>query len=182
MLAIADIAGGEWPRLTRSVAQGVEGVKEDQSVKTMLLGDIREIIINGQLRSDRIRSSELAAALGALEGRPWAEWRNGKPITAAGLARMLAPFGIVPGTKRDGSETFKGYLFSDFAEAFAIYLPDQTVTASQPNNDGHCDTSRSVTNDKDVAPSKTSQLNSDGHCDGVTVCTGVEEEEAEWTV
>src|ERR1700735_2584310 len=54
-------------------------------------------------------------------------------------SKSLKPFGITPGTKRDGEATFKGYLLSDFTEAFAAYLPDQTVTPSQPNNDGHCD-------------------------------------------
>ena len=53
-----------------------------------------------------------------MEGRPWAEWRNGKPITAASLARQLTPFGISPGTRRDRSDTFKGYLLAEFEEAF----------------------------------------------------------------
>ena len=42
----------------------------------------------------------------------------------------------------------------DFAEAFAIYLPNQTVTPSQPNNDGLCDALQSVTPDTDVTVSK----------------------------
>ena len=89
-----------------------------------------------------------------MENRPWSEWRNGKPITPAALARLLAPFGIIPGTHRDGEDTFKGYLRSDFAEAFATYLPDQTVTPSQPNNGGHCDASQTVTLEGDVTVSK----------------------------
>jgi len=93
--------------------------------------------------------------LGKMDSRPWPEWRNGKPITPTGLARLLTPFGITPSTKRDGEDTFKGYLRSDFTEAFETYLPDQTVTPSQPNNDGQCD--------------------------GVTVCDRVDEQEAKWT-
>ena len=50
-----------------------------------------------------------------------------------------------PRTHRDGEHTFKGYLHRDFDEAFASYLPDQTVTPSQRNNGGHCDTFQSVT-------------------------------------
>ena len=60
-------------------------------------------------------------------------------MTAAALARMLKPFEILPATKREGSDSFKGYYYSDFKEAFDCYLPDQTVTMSQSNNDGHCD-------------------------------------------
>ena len=74
-------------------------------------------------------------------------------------------------TKRDGEATFKGYLLSDFTEAFATYLPDQTVTPSQPNNDGHCDALQNVTLENDVTVSKASQANNDGHCDSVTVST-----------
>jgi putative DNA primase/helicase len=168
LFAIADAAGGRWSRLARSTAESAEAAKEDQSIKTMLLSDIRDVFTERPY-SDRISSNELAATLGAMEGRPWADWRNGKPMTASGLARMLAPFGILPGTKRTGSDTFKGYLYSDFADAFASYLPDQTVTSSQPNSHGHCDALQTVTRENLVTLSKTSQPNSHGHCDGVTV-------------
>jgi hypothetical protein len=127
----------------------------------MVLNDIRDIITE-RVHTDRIGSSELAATLGSMEGRPWAEWRNGKPIRPAALARLLAPFGIVP-------RTFKGYLRGDFDEAFAVYLGDQTVTPSQLNNDGDCDGLQSVTTDADVTASKASQPNNDELCDGVTV-------------
>ena len=116
-----------------------------------------------------------------MEGRPWAEWRNGKPMTAAAMARMLSPFGIFSRTRRAGTDTFKGYLYSDFEEAFSSYLvnsANQTVTPSQRNNDGHCDALQTVTLDEDVTLSKVSQRNNDGHCDGVTVWKpGIEEKE-----
>jgi hypothetical protein len=167
LFAIADAAGGVWPRLTRSTAESAEATKEDQSIRAMLLSDIRDVFTE-RPHSDRISSNELAATLGAMEGRPWADWRNGKPMTANGLARMLGPFGILPSTKRAGSDTFKGYLYSDFTDAFASYLPDQTVTTSQSNNDGHCDALQTVTSESHVTLSKASQPNNDGHCDVVT--------------
>jgi hypothetical protein len=178
LMAIADIAGGEWPKVTRSIAESAQTAKQDQSKRTMILSDIRDIFA-ARPETDRLRSAEMADALSAMENRPWAEWRNGKPITPAALARLLGPFGIAPGTKRDGDNTFKGYLLSDFSEAFATYLPDQTVTPSQFNNDGLCYASQSVTLDRDVTVSKASQCNNDGLCDGVTVCADIEEEA--WT-
>jgi uncharacterized protein DUF3631 len=168
LFSIADAAGGKWPHLARSTAESAEAIKEDQSNRTMLLSDIRDIITE-RPHSDRISSNELSATLGAMEGRPWADWRNGKPMTANGLARMLGPFDILPSTKRAGSYTFKGYLYSDFTDAFASYLPDTTVTPSQVNNDGHCDALRTVTPESLVTLSKASQSNNDGHCDGVTL-------------
>jgi hypothetical protein len=180
LFAIADIAGGKWPKHARTVAHGAEAKKEDQSVGTMLLSDIREIFTT-RPESDRISSTELASTLGLMEGRLWAEWRNGKPMTAAAMARMLSPFGIFSRTRRAGTDTFKGYLYSDFEEAFSSYLANsanQTVTPSQRNNDGHCDVLQTVTLDEDVTLSKVSQRNNDGHCDGVTVWKrGIEEKE-----
>ena len=182
LLSIADLAGGPWPSFVRDVAEAAECAKQDQSKRTMVLSDIRHIFA-ARPGTDRLRSAELADALGAMENRPWSEWRNGKPITPAALARLLAPFQIMPGTKRDGDSTFKGYLLSDFTEAFGTYLPDQTVTPSQANNDGHCDALQSVTLESDVTVSKASQPNNHGLCDGVTVCADLDEkEEAEWTL
>ncbi len=144
LFVIADIAGGRWPRDARAIAEATQIEKQDQSRRTMVLGDIRDIF-EARSGEDRIASTELAALLGDMESRPWSEWRNGKPITAAALARLLAPFGIAPRTIRDGVYTFKGYLQTDFIEAFESYLADQTVTPSQPNNGGRCDTSQTVT-------------------------------------
>jgi Protein of unknown function (DUF3631) len=167
LFAIADIVGDRWSKTARAVAEAAETAKRDQSKRTMVLSDIRDFF-SARPEADRVRSADLTDALGAMESRPWSEWRNGKPMTPAALARLLGPFGIGPGTKRDGVATFKGYLLSDFTEAFATYLPDQTVTPSQPNNDGHCDASQSVTPGGSVTLSKASQPNNDGHCDAVT--------------
>ena len=170
LFAIADLAGGRWPERARAVAEAAETAKQDQSKRTMVLSDIRDIFA-ARPEADRLRSAEVAEILGAMENRPWPEWRSGKPITPTGLAQLLAPFCIAPGTKRDGEATFKGYLLSDFTEAFATYLPPQAVTPSQPNNDGDCDALQSVTSENDVTVSKRNKPNNDGYCDGVTVAT-----------
>jgi Protein of unknown function (DUF3631) len=175
LFAIADLAGGIWTRIARTVAETAEAAKDDQSVRSMVLSDIRDIFA-ARPGVDRLPSVALADALGAMENRPWSEWRNGKPITPAALARLLGPFGIIPSTRREGNLTFKGYLLSSFAEAFESYLPNETVTPSQANNGGHCDTSEGVTRKSDVTVSKASQPNNDGHCDGVTVSYPWEQE------
>jgi putative DNA primase/helicase len=168
LLAVADRAGGDWPVTARAISEASEASKQDQSIRTMLLNDIRSVFA-ARPYATRIGSTELATELGTMEGRPWAEWRNGKPITAASLARMLAPFGISSGTRRDGRETFKGYLLAEFDEAFARYLGDQTVTTSQRNNNGHCDALQTVTLKADVTVLKLQKLNNHGDCDGVTL-------------
>jgi hypothetical protein len=168
LLSIADLAGGRWPEHARAVAEAAETAKQDQSKRIMVLGDIRDIFA-ARPGTDRLRAAEMAGVLGAMENRPWSEWRNGKPITPTALARLLTPFGILPGTQREGDSTFKGYLLTAFEETFATYLPPQFVTSSQRNNDGHCDALQSVTSENDVTVSKCKKPNNDGHCDSVTV-------------
>jgi putative DNA primase/helicase len=175
LLAIADLICGEWPSLARTIAEAAETGKQDQSRRSMVLRDIRDFFA-AHPGVDRVRSIELADALGKLENRPWSEWRNGKPMTPAALARLLGPFRISPGTKREGNSTFKGYLVSDFVEAFESYLPDETVTRSQANIHGLCEPSESVTREQAVTVSKVSQSNDDRLCDGVTVRADMEEE------
>ena len=69
------------------------------------------------------------------ETLPWGRFTNGRPLSLIKLASLLKPFGIQPGTRRDGPSTFKGYLKEDFADAWARYLPTRApgaVTPSQP--------------------------------------------------
>ena len=79
-------------------------------------------------------SAELVAALIAIEGRPWAEWKAGKPLTANGLARLLAPFGIAPATIRTATGTPKGYQLTQFEDAFARYLPGRRFEPPHRHN------------------------------------------------
>lgn len=123
LLAIADVAGGPWPGWARQVIQSQQAsaADGDDSARVLLLADIRSIFAERAV--DRLSSSELVSALMAREGRPWAEWKAGKPITVNRLARLLAPFAIAPATIRKGGETPKGYLLAQFEDAFTRYLP-----------------------------------------------------------
>jgi hypothetical protein len=135
MLAIADQAGGDWPEKARQAALAVSKVVggEDASNGVRLLADIKAIYEAKEV--DRLLSSEMAIALGAMEDRPWAEWKGGKPITANQLARLLRPFGVVPDSIRVGGSTPKGYCLAQFKDAFEIYLPDNIGRSSEPHDD-----------------------------------------------
>jgi Protein of unknown function (DUF3631) len=96
-----------------------------------LLADIRAIF--SERKVDRLPSADLVAALAAIEERPWAEWKAGKPLTANGLARLLGPFGVSPETIRIGDRTMKGYLLVRFEDdAFKRYLPQQGTQGVTP--------------------------------------------------
>jgi Protein of unknown function (DUF3631) len=109
-------------------------------------------------------------------GRPWAEYRRGKPITQNQLARALKPLGIAPQVIRDGDRTARGYLLAQFTEAFARYLGEECSsnrnTVTNAMNAGTSDTFQTVTPESDVTVQKDEKSNNDGLCYGVTVEKG----------
>lgn len=133
LLAIADLIGDGWPDRARAAAlelsNGVE--HEDESASVRLLGDIRAVF--DERGVDRLTSAALAAALHEIEESPWAEW-YGKPITATGIARLLAGFGIKPKVIRVGEETLRGYPRDQFTDAWDRYLSD---TGGEPQQAQH---------------------------------------------
>jgi putative DNA primase/helicase len=172
LLAIADRAGGPWPKRGRAASLSLSGEDAtDDTEGVGLLADIRGIF--AERKAERLTSVALTAALVEIEGRPWAERRNGKPLTAHGLARLLKPFEVMPDTMRFGDDTAKGYALSDFNECFEAYLGQQEgYEPSQSNNADEMGTSagfRTVTSRADVTVSKSKKPNNDGHCYDVTV-------------
>jgi hypothetical protein len=132
LLAIAEEAGGDWPQRARAAAvelsaggDVVDGVVREEQ----LLADIRDAFGNG----DAILTKELLAKLNGDDERPWGGYRKGNGLDGRGLARMLRPFGVRPGTIGSGAESAKGYRSDQFADAFARYLCD----ASQASQASH---------------------------------------------
>jgi hypothetical protein len=131
LLAIADLAGGEWPARARLAAQELsgDGAVEDDSLGVQILRDIRDVL--NEKGADRIASAELAAALGAIEESPWAPVGS-RSFDARALAKALKPHKIRPKQIRIGEETLKGYLRAWFEPAWARYAP--VAPASERNN------------------------------------------------
>lgn len=131
LIAIADVVGGGWPDQARAAALALSGKEIDDSPAVDLLQDIKDIFQN--TGEDRLPTTVILNDLHALEERPWPEWRNGKPITARQLARLLAPFGIAPTTFRTKSGTTpKGYLKTSFNEVWVRYLSPSATTQQTP--------------------------------------------------
>lgn len=136
LLAIADLAGGDWPEGARRalVELCAKAQVKDDSIGVRLLNDIRRLFYprsdDGEFlpQSERIASSDLAAELGKMEERPWAEWgKSQKAITPAQVARILHRYEIAPKTLRlpDG-RNLKGYERDQFIEAWESYLPAES--------------------------------------------------------
>ena len=99
MIAIADFAGGEWPKLAREAAVRFCGDPIEEPKAVELLKDIKAIF-DGDPENDsddgceRISSEDLVNTLNAKEGRPWGDYNQGKGITKNQVARMLKAFEI----------------------------------------------------------------------------------------
>jgi len=75
LLAIADHAGGPWPERARATALLLSGGRADSAetgdAGVQLLADVRAVF--SETAIDKSTTKALLAALGELEGRPWAE-------------------------------------------------------------------------------------------------------------
>jgi hypothetical protein len=143
LFAIADQAGGAWPKMVRDAAVKIFGshAADDQNIGVQLLTDIR--LVFDEKETDRIFSDDLVAALAKIETSPWAEWKHGKPMTVIQLARQLKPFKVSPRNVRIEDVQHKGYGRDDFADAWDRYLRSESspgaifdirpVPASQAN-------------------------------------------------
>jgi hypothetical protein len=117
LLAIANLAGGDWPRAARKAVVALMGSIVEPDVNVELLHDIYDVFKETGLNF--MASDELAKRLAALDSRPWGDWKNGKPITTRALADRLKAFGITP--TQNSSRTVRGYYKERFLDAWARY-------------------------------------------------------------
>jgi hypothetical protein len=132
LIAIADVAGGEWPENARKAAEALTPTEDESSIGTLLLTDIRDTY-SSRNEPEWISSKDLCEALVGLTDRAWSEvQRGGKPLTPPGLARRLKPFKVSPVQHKTGEKNARGYLFADFQEPFSRYLPTDALDPPCP--------------------------------------------------
>jgi Protein of unknown function (DUF3631) len=127
LLAVADFAGGDWPRRARRAAQAlVEGAREaEPSFGIMLLTDLRATFGD----TEKLSTENILKYLHEIEEAPWRDIK-GKPLDGRGLARRLREYGIKSHTVRIGNATPRGYERKDFLDAWARYLPAPAESAT----------------------------------------------------
>lgn len=120
LLAVADLAGGDWPERARvaAVAMVADSKEGSPSLGLRLLADVR--VAFGE--DGQLPTATLIDRLCGPEEAPWGDL-HGKPIDARRLARMLDKYGVGPATIRVGGNTPKGYRREDFHDAWSRYLP-----------------------------------------------------------
>jgi hypothetical protein len=135
LLAIADLAGDDWPARARAAAQKLSGeaADADASIGVRLLQDCRAAF-NGH---DHLATKDLITSLAENEEAPWGGWHKGSPISPRSLANLLEPFGVRPRTVRLSSDqTARGYARDVFEDPWNRYLGahphDLSDTTTQP--------------------------------------------------
>jgi hypothetical protein len=139
LLSIADAFGRSEEARAAAVALSADRLDEDPGV--MLLSDIRSIFQSRGI--DRIASAALVEQLIGLDNGLWHEWRGvqddrlPRKLSKGELGRLLRPFGIRtktiwPAQRRPGDKSSRGYLRSQFEQAWAAYCPpSDTPTPSR---------------------------------------------------
>lgn len=130
LLAIADLAGGEWPSLARvaAVTLVTDSKAGTPSLGVKLLSDLRTIF--GE--AEQMRTDEVLEELCALDESPWGDMR-GKALDARGLARRLSKYDVKPKTIRTATGTAKGYSQESLHDAWERYLSTETSLGSPHN-------------------------------------------------
>ncbi|NQE89905.1 DUF3631 domain-containing protein [Nocardia terpenica] len=128
LIAVADMAGGHWPRTARAAAAAMVSAAEDDndttSANVKLLADIRDIFAVTGLSF--IKSQALCDRLHAIEESPWADWE----LNPSKLGHRLKEYEIK--TRHNPDKTERGYRRVDFLDAFDRYLPALPHKASEP--------------------------------------------------
>ncbi len=105
LLAIAELAGGDWPARTRGAAMAAAQQQEQGQIGA-LLNDIH--LVFGE--RDQVLSQELVDGLIGLDEKPYSELNRGREITTNWLARQLRDVVTQPTrTMHVGKDRKKGY-------------------------------------------------------------------------
>jgi putative DNA primase/helicase len=163
LFAIAEIVGGDWrERCASALAKLTSHDSTDvETLKVMLLADIRQVIIDNGLGSeDWIASGDLIDFLTANPEWPWSEANRGKQINERWLSVKLGAFGIKPGKlPRDGGRQHRGYNVTTFRDAFDRYLASPPVTSGQVSHSPVLREENSETDTKSQVSQDVSQTN-----------------------
>jgi Protein of unknown function (DUF3631) len=175
LFQISDVVGGPWPQRARAAAMAGAPDIDEASLIELLLGDVRDVFNEQQV--DPIAGAALIEELCKITPRPWSEYgRNGKPITANKLARLLKPLGIAPQVIRLGNETPRGYQRHQFKEAFERFLAPEggsnRNTVTNVDRTGTSGPSQSATAENVLHFEKSEKANNDAVCCTVAVQKG----------
>lgn len=129
LLAVADLAGGDWPQRARVAAVALVAASKTRapSAGVLLLRDIKAAFTDAA--EEQLSTLQLLARLNSLEESPWSTIRRGEPLDSRGLSQRLSKYGI--GSKlHAGDRGVRGYTRTQFTDAWSRYLPDVSATSA----------------------------------------------------
>jgi hypothetical protein len=131
LIAIADAAGGDWPKKARSACKALcESADDaDQELDTLLLTDINAIFSDA--KQSFISSTELVRKLRAIEESPW----DAFDLTVNKLAHRLRPYHVKSGHNTD--RTVRGYQLDSFRDAFRRHIRPGSSKRQEQGSDLH---------------------------------------------
>ena len=121
---IADALGGAWPARIAAAYSTPGGDNEEEPAAIMLLRDLYNVF--AERGAERLQSTEMVNKLIGLDDRPWGDWKNGRPMTAQSIARLLRPFEVRSRNVREGGQVLKSYFAADVRAAFERYAANPT--------------------------------------------------------
>lgn len=136
LIAVADVAGEEWPDLVRvaAVALVADSKCDRGSLGVHLLRDLRTVFGDAQVMT----TADILAALHEIDESPWGDLK-GKPLDSRGLSYRLRQYEVKPKNVRVGFGVVKGYAREDLHDAWSRYLPpppDESATSATPATGG----------------------------------------------
>jgi hypothetical protein len=122
LFAIADLAGGGWPKRAHTAALLLTADDEtDTSLGMRLLADLRDVF--GDRES--MHGETILTALHKIAEAPWGDY-YGKPLSARGLATLLRPFKVSSTDVKLDGKNKKGYRREQLHGQWNIYLAAMT--------------------------------------------------------
>jgi hypothetical protein len=138
LLAIADLAGGDWGRRARDAALQLAGAERDpDDAGCLLLEHIDRHLREGMLKP--VQSADGARYLTTehllevlVEDPTWAEWKRGQPLSAKSLAALLGRFELQPERPTIEAKKARGFALDPLQEAIERYVRPATSPSDSP--------------------------------------------------
>jgi hypothetical protein len=127
LLALADLAGGEWPIKAREAARGLSARAQERDPMGTLLFDILNVFVTSG--GKRMSTRRLVRELLDYTVRPWGDTLKDKGLNELWLARQLRPYGIRPKLLKVEGGVMRGYVLDDFVGVFRRYIPRAELEA-----------------------------------------------------
>jgi Protein of unknown function (DUF3631) len=119
LFAIADLAGGDWPKRATAAALALTaGDEADTSLGARLLADLRDVFGD----ADAMHGEAILEALRGIAEAPWADY-YGKSLNHRQLAKLLKPYGIASVQVKLDGDNRKGYRREHLVDTWTRYLP-----------------------------------------------------------